>query len=99
MNDLTQERIKDLGIATLGFSIASVSLWARGKIQIQDWIMRFGVYAGILATLLYVLRLKLAAEEIDPDSHGAFKEYLKLGSCYIFILFVAELPLMLASLS
>ena len=48
--------------------------------------------------LIYWLRLKLAAEEIDPESKEAYREYLKLGSWYTFILFVFELPSMLAVL-
>ena len=47
--------------------------------------------------LIYFLRLKLTAEEVDPDSKEAYKEYLKLGSWYTFILFVFELPSMLAA--
>lgn len=48
--------------------------------------------------LIYFLRLKLAAEEIDPESKKAYREYLKLGSFYTFTLFVFELPSMLAAL-
>ena len=95
MNHKTQKRSIDLLIAISGFSVASISFWALGKFQIQEWILRAGVYAGLLAMLLYFLRLKMAAEGVDPDSRPAFREYLKLGSFYCFILFVMELPTIL----
>ncbi len=91
-------RIKDLVIAILGFLLMSGSFYMRGRFQIQEWILRFGHYAGMFTFLIYVLRLRFAALGIDPDSKKAFKDYLKLGSFFVFILFIAELPLMLVSL-
>ena len=91
------ERVKDLLIAIAGFSISTVCFWGVGRFRvIPEWILKFGVYAGMFTMLIYCLRLKLAAENIDPDSREAFKEYLKLGSCYSFVLFIIELPMMLA---
>jgi hypothetical protein len=82
-----------------GFLIASVSLkLLTMQIHIQEWILKFGCYAGFFTFLIYSLRLRQAAEGIDPDSNEAFREYLKLGSVYCFMLFVAELPVMLASM-
>ncbi len=92
-----KERVKDLLIAIAGFSISSTALWAFGKFKVMpDWILKFGFYAGMFTMLIYCLRLKIAAEGTDPDSREAFKEYLKLGSCYSFVLFIIELPMMLA---
>ena len=92
------ERRKDLIIAVIGFLIASVSFELLGRIQIQDFILKFGCYAGFFTFLIYILRLRIAAAGTDPDSNEAFKEYLKLGSYYCFILFISELPIMLRSL-
>ena len=64
---------------------------------IPRWVFKFGFYAGMFTMLIYFLRLKLAAEEVDPESKEAYREYLKLGSWYTFILFVFELPSMLAA--
>ena len=94
----SNERRKDLIIAMIGFLISSVSLALLGRIQIQTFILKFGCYAGFFTFLIYILRLRLAAVGTDPDSNEAFKEYLKLGSLYSFILFISELPVMLASL-
>lgn len=94
-----KERAKDLLIAIIGFSVAQGSWWALFKFKvIPQWILKFGVYAGFFTMLIYFLRLKLAAEDIDPESRQAFKEYLKLGSCYSFTLFIMELPSMLAGI-
>ena len=94
-----RERQKDLAIAVLGFLISSAALtMLRQGIQIQEFILKFGCYAGFFTFLIYILRLRLAAVGTDPDSNEAFKEYLKLGSIYSFILFISELPIMLASL-
>ena len=93
-----RERIKDLIIAILGFLLMSGSVYMFGKIQIQEWVLRFGFYAGTLTFLIYSLRLRFAALGIDPDSKQAFKDYLKLGSFLISVLFIAEMPLILASL-
>ncbi len=92
------DRAKDLIIAIFGFLLMSGSAYMLGRIQIQAWVLRFGYYAGTLTFLIYILRLRFAALGIDPDSKKAFKDYLKLGSFLISILFIAELPLMLASL-
>jgi hypothetical protein len=93
------ERRKDLAIAVLGFLISSVSLTLlKQGIQIQEFILKFGCYAGFFTFLIYILRLRIAAEGKDPESNEAFKEYLKLGSVYCFLLFVSELPVMLASM-
>lgn len=89
---------KDLIIAIFGFLLMIGSFYMLGRIQIQVWVLRFGYYAGMLTFLIYVLRLRFAALGIDPDSKQAFKEYLKLGSFIVSILFIAELPVMLASL-
>ena len=97
MNERSERR-KDLIIAVIGFLVSSVSLELLGRIQIQDFILKFGCYAGFFTFLIYILRLRLAADGTDPDSNEAFKEYLKLGSIYSFILFISELPIMLASL-
>lgn len=92
------ERIKDLIIAIFGFLLMSGSVLMSGRIQIQEWVLRFGHYAGMFTFLIYILRLRFSALGIDPDSKKAFKDYLKLGSFFVSILFIAELPLMLASL-
>ncbi len=91
-------KIKDLIIAIFGFLLMSGSFYLLGRVQIQEWVLRFGHYAGMFTFLIYVLRLRFAALGIDPDSKKAFKDYLKLGSFFVSILFIAELPLMLASL-
>ena len=96
--DMNRDRAKDLIIAILGFLLMSGSILLLGRVQIQEWVLRFGHYAGMFTFLIYVLRLRNAALGIDPDSKKAFKDYLKLGSFFVFILFIAELPLMLASL-
>ena len=96
--DMNRDRAKDLIIAILGFLLMSGSILLLGRVQIQEWVLRFGHYAGMFTFLIYVLRLRNAALGIDPDSKQAFKDYLKLGSFFVFILFIAELPLMLASL-
>jgi hypothetical protein len=90
------ERTKDLLIAIFGYCLATVCFWGLRNIPIRQWQLKFGVYGGTFTMLIYVLRLRIAAEGIDPDSKEAFKEYLKLGSCYVFVLFMLELPLMLA---
>lgn len=95
---MNRDRAKDLIIAILGFLLMSGSILLLGRVQIQEWVLRFGHYAGMFTFLIYVLRLRNAALGIDPDSKQAFKDYLKLGSFFVFILFIAELPLMLASL-
>ena len=92
----TKNRIKDLIIAILGFLLMSGSIFLLGRVQIQEWVLRFGHYAGMFTFLIYVLRLRNAALGIDPDSKQAFRVYLALGSFFVFILFIAELPLMLA---
>ncbi len=92
------ERIKDLIIAIFGFLLMSGSFYMMGRIQIQEWGLRFAHYAGMFTFLIYVLRLRCAAQGIDPDSKKAFKDYLKLGSFFVSVLFIAELPLMLASM-
>ena len=94
----TRNRIKDLIIAIFGFLLMSGSFYMIGRIQIQEWVLRFAHYAGMFTFLIYVLRLRNATLGIDPDSKQAFKVYLSLGSYFVFILFIAELPLMLASL-
>ena len=91
----SHERIKDLIIAIFGFLLMSVSFYMMGRIQIQEWVLRFAHYAGMFTFLIYVLRLRNAAKGIAPDSKQAFKDYLKLGSFFVFILFIAELPLIL----
>ena len=93
-----RERIKDLIIAIFGFLLMSGSFLMLGRIQIQEWVLKFGHYAGMFTFLIYSVRLRCAAQGIDPDSKQAFRVYLKLGSFFVFILFIAELPLMLASL-
>lgn len=93
-----RERIKDLIIAILGFLLMSGSFYLLGRIQIQEWVLRFGHYAGMFTFLIYILRLRFAALGIDPDSKMAFKDYLKLDSFFVSVLFIAELPLILASL-
>lgn len=94
-----RERIKELIITILGFLIYSASfvIYQRGSL-IREWILRFGCYAGILMFLLWGLRLSKAAQGVDPDSREALKEYLKLASVYAIVLFIAELPIILASL-
>ena len=91
-----RERVRDLIIASLGFLLMSGSSYMLGRIQIQEWVLRFGHYAGMFTFLIYILRLRFAALGIDPDSKKAFKDYLKLGSFWVSILFIAELPLMLS---
>ena len=94
----TKERMKDLLIAICGIALMYVSFWSREKFNmIPKWVLKFGNYAGMFTLLIYFLRLKLAAEDIDPDSNGAFREYIKLGGLYCFILFISELPVMIAS--
>ena len=93
-----RERIKDLIIAIFGFLLMIGSFYMMGRIQIQEWVLRFAHYAGMFTFLIYIFRLRFAAQGIDPDSKKAFKGYLKLGSFFVFILFIAELPLMLASM-
>ena len=93
---MNRDRIKDLIIAILGFLLMSGSFYMFGRLQIQEWVLRFGFYAGTLTFLIYVLRLRFAALGIDPDSKQAFKDYLKLGSFIVSVLFIAELPLMLS---
>ena len=95
---MNSDRIKDLIIAILGFLLMMGSVYMRGRIEIQEWVLRFGHYAGMFTFLIYILRLRFAALGIDPDSKKAFKDYLKLGSFFVSVLFIAELPLMLASL-
>ena len=92
------ERSKDLLIAIFGFLLMSGSIYLLGKIPIQEWVLRFAHYAGIFTFLIYVFRFRLAALGIDPNSNQAFKEYLKLGSFYIMVIFIQEMPIMLASL-
>ena len=93
-----RERIKDLIIAIFGFLLMSGSAYMFGRVQIQEWVLRFIHYAGMFTFLIYILRLRFAALGIDPDSKKAFKDYLKLGSLFVSVLFIAELPLMLASM-
>ena len=93
---MNSDRIKDLIIAILGFLLMMGSVYMRGRIEIQEWGLRFGHYAGMFTFLIYILRLRFAALGIDPDSKKAFKDYLKLGSFWVSILFIAELPLMLS---
>lgn len=94
-----KDRLLDLAIAVLGFLISSVSLTLLNKgIQIQPFVLKFGCYAGFFTFLIYCLRLRMAAAGTDPESNEAFREYLKLGSVYCFMLFIAELPVMLASM-
>ena len=95
----SSERQKDLAIAVLGFLISSAALTMLGQgIQIQEFILKFGCYAGFFTFLIYSLRLRMAAAGTDPESNESYREYLKLGSVYCFILFVSELPVMLASM-
>lgn len=101
MNDphdnLFAERRKDLAITVIGFLIASVSLTLLEQgIQIKEYILKFGCYAGFFTFLIYSLRLRMAALGIDPESNEAYREYIKLGSVYCFMLFFAELPFMLS---
>ena len=94
-----KERAKDLLIAVFGIVLTYVSFWSIGKFNmVPKWALKFGNYAGMFTWLIYFLRLKLAAEEVDPDSNDAFREYIKLGGLYCFILFIAELPVMIASI-
>ena len=95
---VNRDRVKDLIIAVLGFLLMSGSFWSLGRIHIQEWILKFGHYAGMFTFLIYVFRLRSAASGIDPDSKQAFRDYLKLGSVFASILFISEIPLMLASL-
>lgn len=95
---MNRDRVKDLVIAIFGFLLMIGSFYMLGRIQIQVWVLKFGHYAGMLTFLIYILRLRFAALGIDPDSKQAFKEYLKLGSFIVSILFIAELPVILASL-
>lgn len=92
-----KERAKDLLISAFGFCLSYFCFYSRSRfIAIPRWFFKFGFYAGMFTMLIYWLRLKLAAEDIDPESRQAYREYLKLGSWYTFILFVFELPSMLA---
>ena len=94
-----RERQKDLVIAAAGFLISSVSLQLlKMQVQIQTVILKFGCYAGFFTFLIYCLRLRRAAAGEDPESNESYREYIKLGGCYCFILFIAELPFMLASM-
>ncbi len=95
---MNRNRVKDLIILILGTLLINGSYFMLGRFQIQEWILRFGYYAGMLTFLIYILRLRFAALGVDPESKQAFKDYLKLGSFYVSILFIAELPLMLSSL-
>ncbi len=93
------ERRKDLVIAAAGYIISSVSLTLLTQgIQIQPVILKFGCYAGFFTFLIYCLRLRRAAAGEDPESNESYREYIKLGGCYCFMLFIAELPVMLASM-
>ena len=94
-----RESVKDLLISAFGFCLSYFCYYSRSKFRvIPRWVFKFGFYAGMFTMLIYFLRLKLVAEEVDPESKEAYKEYLKLGSWYTFILFVFELPSMLAAL-
>ncbi len=95
---MNKNRVRDLIIAILGCLLMTGSFYMMGRIQIQEWVLRFAHYAGMFTFLIYVLRLRNAALGIDPDSKQAFRVYLKLGSFFVFVLFIAELPLMLASI-
>jgi len=95
---MNSDRAKDLIIAILGFLLMSGSVYMLGRIQIPDWVLRFGYYAGTFTFLIYISRLRFAALGVDPDSKKAFKDYLKLGSFFVSVFFIAELPVMLASL-
>jgi steroid 5-alpha reductase family enzyme len=94
MND----RINDLVITVLGFIFAHLFWWGNILTDFPEWIFKWGVNGSLLIMLMYFLRFKLAAEGVDPDSKPAFKEYLKFGSLYCFILFLMDLPVMLAVL-
>jgi hypothetical protein len=95
----TKERAQDFLLAIIGFSVASTSFIFVDKLRvIPSWVFKFGCHGGILVMLMYCYRLKLAAEGIDPESREAFREYLKFGSFYCAILFIMELPMMLAVL-
>lgn len=92
----SNDRRKDLATAAFGFLLAHVSFWSLGKFGISVWILKFLVYAGGFTFLIYIVRLKTAAEGIYPESRQAFKEYLKLGSVYCVILFTSEIHAMLS---
>ena len=94
----TRNGIKDLIVAIFGFLLMSGSFLMLGRIQIQEWVLKFGHYAGMFTFLIYSLRIRFAALGIDPDSKKAFRDYLKLGSFFASVLFIVELPLILASL-
>ena len=92
-------RQKDLIICIFGFLLGSVSFVTFGKISFLSEIHhKSGVYSGTLFFLIYCLRLRRAAEGNDPESNQAFREYIKLGSLFLLIMILAELPLMLSAL-
>lgn len=90
---------KDLIFAIASYLVAYFSLKIAPNFKlIYRWIFKFGCWGGTLVMLIYFLRLRIRAQGIDPDSKEAFREYLKLGSLISFIIFITELPMMLASL-
>jgi hypothetical protein len=93
------DRQKDLILCVFGFLLGTVSFCTYRKISFLSEIHhKSGVYAGCLFFLIYCIRLRIAAEGRDPESNEAFREYIKVGSLYLFTMFVFELPVMLAAL-
>jgi len=98
--------MKSLGLRTelvgAGFSLCAaiyifyaIDPYTAGKILVEK-LLKLWVYCLVLLSFNLFMRVDHRLKGMDPDSHAALKEHIKLTMFFLGMLALMELPLFLS---